>query len=356
MLLEGKRVLVTGGTGSLGQVLVGSLLRGEQGTPKTVLVFSRDEAKQHQMRLSYEHRLASTDEVIYENFRRTLRFRIGDIRDYADVCAALREVDVVFNAAALKQVPTCEYFPEQAVATNIHGAENIVRAIRDLQLQVETVVGISTDKACKPVNVMGLTKAIMERVFISGALQVPSTRFLVVRYGNVISSRGSVIPLFLEQIRQGGPVTITDPEMTRFLISLEEAVEATFTALREGRTGETYVPTCAAASVVDIAKSLIGDRNIAIKVTGIRPGEKLHEILISEEEMRHVHRRGSYYAISPMLPEIATAAVATPRDMPFEYSSKSEAGDFASTRTLLERHGLLDAVRTPTGSTEDLLR
>jgi UDP-glucose 4-epimerase len=324
--------------------------------PKSVLIFSRDEAKQHQMRLSYEHRFASTDEVIYENFRRTLQFRIGDVRNYADVCAALRGVDVVFNAAALKQVPTCEYFPDQAVATNIHGAENIVRAIRDLQLPVETVVGISTDKACKPVNVMGLTKAIMERVFISAALQVPSTRFLVVRYGNVISSRGSVIPLFLEQIRQGGPVTITDPEMTRFLISLEQAVEVIFTALQDGRTGETYVPTCAAALVVDIAKSLMGDRNIPIKITGIRPGEKLHEILISEEEMRHVHRRGDYFAISPMLPEIATAPVATPTDMPFEYSSKSEVGSLDSTRKLLERNGLLDAVRTPTGSTEELLR
>jgi UDP-glucose 4-epimerase len=324
--------------------------------PKSVLVFSRDEAKQHQMRLSYEHRTASTDEVIYENFRRTLRFRIGDIRNYADVCAALRDADVVFNAAALKQVPTCEYFPDQAVATNVHGAENIVRAIRDLRLPVETVVGISTDKACKPVNVMGLTKAIMERVFVSGALQIPSTRFLVVRYGNVISSRGSVIPLFLEQIRNGGPVTITDIEMTRFLISLDEAVETVFIALNEGRSGETYVPSCTAASVVDIAKSLIGDRDIPIKITGIRPGEKLHEILISEEEMRHVHRRGDYYAISPMLPEIATAPIATPRDMPFEYSSKSEAGNYDSTRRLLERHGLLDAAHTSTASTEDHLR
>jgi UDP-glucose 4-epimerase len=324
--------------------------------PASVLVFSRDEAKQHQMRLSYEHRKASTDEVIFENFRRKLQFRIGDIRAYADVCAALQGIDIVFNAAALKQVPTCEYFPEQAVATNVHGAENIVRAIRDLHLPVESVVGISTDKACKPVNVMGLTKAIMERVLISGALQVPSTRFLVVRYGNVIASRGSVIPLFIDQIRHGGPVTITDQTMTRFLISLDEAVDTIFTALKEGRTGETYIPMCAAATVPDIAKALIGDRSIAIKVTGIRPGEKLHEILISEEEMRHVQRRGNYYAISAMLPEIATAPVAEPHGLPFEYSSKTAAGDFDSTRELLARHGMLDAVLSASGSADEILR
>jgi UDP-glucose 4-epimerase len=355
-LLDGKRVLVTGGTGSLGQVLVRRLLQGEAGTPASVLVFSRDEAKQHQMRLAYEHRSASTDEVIYENFKRKLQFRIGDIRAYPDVCAALQGIDVVFNAAALKQVPTCEYFPEQAVATNVHGAENIVRAIRDLRLPVETVVGISTDKACKPVNVMGLTKAIMERVFIGGALQVRSTRFLVVRYGNVIASRGSVIPLFIDQIQHGGPVTVTDLDMTRFLLSLNEAVDTIFTAMREGQTGETYIPMCSAASVPDIAKALIGDRNIAIRVTGIRPGEKLHEILISEEEMRHVQRRGNYYAISAMLPEIATAPVVEPHDLPFEYSSKTAAGSFDSTRELLARNGMLDLIPSASGAINDLLR
>lgn len=333
--------------------MVRKLLAGASGTPEKVIVLSRDEAKQHYMRLSYEHLTASTDEVIYENFRRRLQFLIGDIRDYRDVCRALRDVDVVINAAALKQVPTCEYFPAQAVATNINGPENIVRAICDLKLPVDSVVGVSTDKACKPVNVMGLTKAIMERVFIAGALQAPSTRFLVVRYGNVLASRGSVIPLFIDQIKHGGPVTITDAAMTRFLISLDEAVETIFTALREGKTGETYVPTCASATVPDIARALIGDRNIPTKVTGIRPGEKLHEILISEEEMRHVHRRGSYYAISPMLPEIATAPVVAVHDGALEYSSRTSAGDFESTRALLARHGLLDAVASTTTLVED---
>jgi UDP-glucose 4-epimerase len=165
-----------------------------------------------------------------------------------------------------------------------------------------------------------------------------------------------VIPLFIDQIRHGGPVTITDQTMTRFLISLDEAVDTIFTALKEGRTGETYIPMCAAATVPDIAKALIGDRSIAIKVTGIRPGEKLHEILISEEEMRHVQRRGNYYAISAMLPEIATAPVAEPHGLPFEYSSKTAAGDFDSTRELLARHGMLDAVLSASGSADEILR
>ncbi len=308
------------------------------------------------MRLNYQNLATSTDEVIYENFKRRLRFRIGDVRSYADVCAALRDIDVVFNTAALKQVPTCEYFPDQAFATNVQGAQNIVRAIRDLGLGIETVIAISTDKACKPVNVMGLTKAIMERVFIAGALHIPTTRFLIVRYGNVISSRGSVIPLFVDQIRHGGPVTITDMGMTRFLISLEQAVDTIFAALRDGITGETYVPTCAAASVPDIAKALIGDRKVQVIVSGIRPGEKLHEILISEEEMRHVQRRDLYYAISPMLPEIATAGFGTPQDLPFEYSSRNSVGDFQATYELLARNGLIGQVQSPSTTGEDLLR
>lgn len=351
-MFEGKRILVTGGTGSLGQVLVRRLLRGSEGRPKSVTVLSRDEAKQHYMRLAFEQRGgASTDESIYENFRRRLQFRIGDVRSYDDVCAALHNADVVINAAALKQVPTCEYFPEQAVATNINGAHNIVRAIRDLALPVETVVGVSTDKACKPVNVMGLSKAIMERVFIAGALEVPATRFLIVRYGNVLASRGSVIPLFLDQIRRGGPVTITSRDMTRFLISLEEAVDTIFAAVREGATAETYVPVCASATVPDIANALIGDRKIDVTETGIRPGEKLHEILISEEEARHVIRRGDYYAISSMLPEIATTPLTPADDNLQEYSSGSSPGSLTQTRELLERHGLMPYQRT--GQTRD---
>ncbi len=298
-----KTILVTGGTGSLGKVLIRRLLSGELGTPKKIIVLSRDEAKQNDMRISYLKSSAPTDEVIYNNFRRLLEFRIGDVRDFHSVCSALQNVDIVFNAAALKQVPSCEYFPYEAVQTNITGPENIVRAIRELNLPVDTVVGISTDKACKPVNVMGMTKAIQERIFINANLNCPQTRFICVRYGNVLASRGSVIPLFHEQIIAGGPVTITTPEMTRFLLSLDQAVDTIFAAVKNARRGETYIPRVPSARVTDIAQSLIGKLPVKTIITGIRPGEKIHEILVSEEEANRTIGRGDYYVILPILPE-----------------------------------------------------
>jgi FlaA1/EpsC-like NDP-sugar epimerase len=346
--LQGKRVLITGGTGSLGKVLVRRILSGEMGTPASVLVFSRDEAKQHYMRLDYMHRVVATDETIYKNFQSLLRFRIGDVRDQHSVTAALREADVVFNAAALKQVPTCEYAPFEAVRTNIAGPENIVRAIAEHALPVETVVGISTDKACKPVNVMGMTKALQERVFVQANMRCPSTRFVCVRYGNVLASRGSVIPLFHDQIRNGGPVTITTTDMTRFLLSLDEAVDTVFAALSEAKPGETYIPVCPSARMVDLAAALIGDRPIATKVTGIRPGEKIHEILISEEESYRSVRRGRYHAILPMLPEIC-GDLAPADHLDGEYSSgKAPMSASELVETLRRRKLLLEQV-TPDG-------
>src|SRR5689334_17992054 len=261
-VLDGKRVLITGGTGSLGKVLLRRLLGGGAGDPAKIIVLSRDEAKQHAIRVEYQRRSSPTDEVIYDNFSKKLEFRIGDVRDFHSVASALREADVVFNAAALKQVPTCEYFPFEAVQTNVVGAENIIRAIREGGLNVETVVGISTDKACKPVNVMGMTKAVQERLFVRANLDADRTRFICVRYGNVLASRGSVIPLFHEQIRRGGPVTITTTEMTRFLLSLEQAVDTIFAALRGASPGETYIPRVPSARVTDIAQALIGDQKI----------------------------------------------------------------------------------------------
>jgi UDP-glucose 4-epimerase len=241
-LFENKIVVITGGTGSLGKVLTHRLLTGSAGTPKKIIIFSRDEAKQHFMRVEYQHKKKVTDEVIYNNFEQLLEFRIGDVRDYHSVCSVLKNADIVINAAALKQVPSCEYFPFEAVQTNINGAENIVRVIRENNLPIETVVGVSTDKACKPVNVMGMTKAIQERVFIAANLTVPGTRFICVRYGNVLASRGSVIPLFHEQIKNGGPVTITTMDMTRFLLPLERAVDTIFAAMETAAPGETFVP------------------------------------------------------------------------------------------------------------------
>ena len=246
MIFKDKIVLVTGGTGSMGKTFVHRVLGGELGVPKKVIVFSRDEAKQHEMRMTYMHKSVTTDEVIFRNFMNVLEFRIGDVRSYEDVCAAVKSADIVVNAAALKQVPTCEYFPMQALLTNCIGAYNIVRAIEENSYPVDTVIGISTDKACKPVNVMGMTKSLQERIFISANILNPKTRFICVRYGNVLASRGSVIPLFHDQIRNGGPVTVTVPEMTRFLLSLNQAVDTVFTALREARRGETYVPNALA--------------------------------------------------------------------------------------------------------------
>jgi FlaA1/EpsC-like NDP-sugar epimerase len=303
-MLTDKTILITGGTGSLGKVLTRRLLSGEMGTPRKIIIFSRDEAKQHAMRVEYLNKAHATDEIIYRNFQRLLEFRIGDVRDFHSVAGTLRNVDVVFNAAALKQVPTCEYFPYQAVMTNIAGPENIIRAIQEFELPVDTVVGISTDKACKPVNVMGMTKAIQERVFIQANMRCPTTRFICVRYGNVLASRGSVIPLFHDQIKAGGPVTITTTDMTRFLLSLNQAVDTIFAAVRDGKRGETFVPRVPSALVTDIAALLIGNRPIKMQITGIRPGEKVHEILVSEEECHRTVECGNFYAILPILPEV----------------------------------------------------
>jgi len=328
--LEGKRILVTGGTGSLGQAVVRRLLTGEMGQPAKITVFSRDEAKQHYMRLSYLNRRAATDEVIYRNFQELLSFRIGDVRDYSSVLQAAREADVVIHAAALKQVPTCEYFPFQAVQTNIIGPHNVVRAIRENNTPVRLVVGISTDKACKPINVMGMTKALQERLFIEANMDCPDTRFACVRYGNVIASRGSVVPLFLDQIANGGPVTVTLKEMTRFLLSLDRAVDTVFAAARSALPGETYVPQVPAARLIDLAEVLINGRAIPIVYTGIRPGEKIHEIMVSEEECYRTIERGGYYVIGPLLPELQR----TPLDKP------ALAEEYSSARVTLDKDGL----------------
>jgi FlaA1/EpsC-like NDP-sugar epimerase len=319
--LEGKRILVTGGTGSLGKTLVRRLLQGEMGKPAKITVFSRDEAKQHYMRLEYMHREVATDDVIYQNSQDLLNFRIGDVRDYSALLAAMRDVDVVFHAAALKQVPSCEYFPFEAVLTNIFGAENVVRAVRENRLPVEKVVGISTDKACKPINVMGMTKALQERILIEANRDCPKTIFTCVRYGNVIASRGSIVPLFVEQIQKNQPLTVTLPEMTRFLLSLDRAVDTVFAAISEGFRGETFVPKVLAAKITDVAKALMGEKDLPFKFTGIRPGEKIHEIMVSEEECFRTVERGDYYVILPVLPELREKTEVS-NTLENEYSSK----------------------------------
>ncbi len=335
-LFEGKRIVVTGGTGSLGQVLTRRLMTGVEGVPESVTVFSRDEAKQHYMRLEFMQKTAATDEVIFQNSRQRLKFMIGDVRDYASMVRGVKDADIVFAAAALKQVPSCEYFPWEAVRTNVEGAENLVRAISEFNLPIETVMGITTDKACKPVNVMGMTKAIQERVYINGNIRAPQTRFIAARYGNVLASRGSVVPLFLDQIAAGGPVTITTADMTRFLLTLDDAVDAIFAAIRSAAPGETYIPKCPSAKMTDLAAFLIGDRDIETVITGIRPGEKIHEILLSEEEAtRTIQGHEGYFALRPMLPELAA-----PVDQP------ALVGDYSSENALMTPQGLAQFLET----------
>ncbi len=332
--LEGKRILVTGGTGSLGQTLVHRLLAGEMGVPARITVFSRDEAKQHYMRLDFLHKTAATDDVIYQNTEEILNFRIGDVRDYTALTAALRDVDVVFHAAALKQVPSCEYFPFEAVLTNIYGANNLARSIKANNFPVEKVVGISTDKACKPINVMGMTKALQERILIEANRECPTTSFMCVRYGNVIASRGSIVPLFVEQAQNNKPLTVTMAEMTRFLLSLDRAVDTVFAVIDQGQPGETFVPKVASANITDLAKAVMGEKDLPIVFTGIRPGEKIHEIMVSEEECFRTKELGEYYVIVPVLPELRDGTSFEPA-LSKEYSSSDDNISIDSLRELI---------------------
>lgn len=332
-LFDNKHVLITGGTGSLGTALLRRLLSGEKGTPYRITIFSRDEAKQDALRSAHAGN---------EKFKDIVRFRIGDVRDYASIASALDRVDIVFNTAALKQVPSCEYFPYEAVQTNIQGAENIVRAISERFLMVGTVVGISTDKACKPVNVMGMTKAIQERIFLHAGERCPVTKFVCVRYGNVLASRGSVIPLFKEQIKKGGPVTVTTKEMTRFLMTLDRAVDTIFLAADFGQSGETFIPIIPSARVMDVAHNLIGCRATEIKVTGVRPGEKTHEILVSEEELlRTVYLKNSdgkrYFIIKSVLENNQAVSA-----LSLEFSSETSLMTYDALTCLLFDEGFLN--------------
>jgi FlaA1/EpsC-like NDP-sugar epimerase len=343
MTFSDTRVLITGGTGSLGRVLLRRLLQGDDGLPSRIVVFSRDEAKQYAMRMAYARRRVASEDILYQKAHERLEFRVGDVRDYHSVASTLQDIDIVFNAAALKQVPTCEYFPYEAVQTNILGAQNIVAAIRENRLPVRTVVCVSTDKACKPVNVMGMTKAIQERVFVQANLTCSSTRFVCVRYGNVLASRGSVIPLFHSQIASGGPITLTSREMTRFLLGLDDAVSLIFAAVGEANPGETFVPDVPSARVAEIAELLIRGRPIEVVVTGVRPGEKVHEILVSEDERHRTVRLGNSFVIQPTVPELRRNRSGPPLEK--EFSSADRLLDHRALRELLAKHRLLDAAQ-----------
>jgi UDP-glucose 4-epimerase len=338
-MLTNKRVLITGGTGSIGTMLVHRLLDGALGMPREIIVFSRDEAKQYTMRVAIEQRAVGIDEAVHRE-RARISYYIGDVANYPSIAGALRRADVVFHTAALKQVPTAELFPSEAVRTNITGAENIVRAIRDYALPVEAVIGISTDKACKPVNVMGMTKALQERILIGANLECPDTRFVIARYGNVLASRGSVVPLFHTQIQAGGPVTITSAEMTRFLMSMNQAVDTILAAFVSANPGEIFVPQIASCHVTDLASALIGERDVEMRLIGMRSGEKIHETLVAEEEAARTGYRNGYYVIAPMAPELRRQT----DDIPYEgtkYNSASHLMSREQLVTLLRANNLM---------------
>jgi UDP-N-acetylglucosamine 4,6-dehydratase len=281
-MYKNKTFLITGGTGSFGKTVTNYLLEQDC---KEIRVFSRDEAKQDLMRTAYMN-----DERV--------KFYIGDIRDYDSIYNALKCVDYVFHAAALKQVPSCEFFPMQAVMTNVTGSDNVIKAA--LANNVGKVVCLSTDKAVYPVNAMGISKAMMEKVAQSYARQNTDTVVTCVRYGNVMYSRGSVIPRFIEQIKTGQPITITDGDMTRFLMALDEAVGLVEFAFFNGEQGDVFVKKAPACTVNDLAKALqeLFKAEVEIKTIGTRHGEKLYETLASIEELSRSDDLGDYYRVS----------------------------------------------------------
>lgn len=281
-MFKNKILMITGGTGSFGRTVLKRFLSTEV---DEIRIFSRDEKKQEELRLEYSHP--------------KLKFYIGDVRDYASIYQAMRGVDIVFHAAALKQVPSCEFYPMEAVRTNIEGTENVINAA--IANKVKRVIVLSTDKAVYPINAMGISKAMSEKIMVAKSrLQGKSDTVLcATRYGNVMASRGSVIPLFVSQIKDGKPLTITDPNMTRFLMSLEDSVDLVMCAFRNGEQGDIFVQKAPASTVADLAQALIEifDGKEDPIIIGTRHGEKLYESLISREEMAHAIDMGNYYRL-----------------------------------------------------------
>ncbi|PKN78871.1 MAG: UDP-glucose 4-epimerase [Candidatus Cloacimonetes bacterium HGW-Cloacimonetes-1] len=281
-MFNNKTILITGGSGSFGNAVLNRFLNTDVAE---IRIFSRDEKKQDDMR------------KVYRNDK--IKFYIGDVRDYDSIETAMTGVDYVFHAAALKQVPSCEFFPIQAVKTNVLGAENVIRAA--IAHKVKKVVVLSTDKAVYPINAMGMSKAMMEKVMVAYSRQQPEggTVLCGTRYGNVMASRGSVIPLFIEQIKAGNPITITDPNMTRYLMSLEEAVELVVFAYQNGVQGDIFVQKSPASTVIELAQAMIEMFNpkTEIKIIGTRHGEKKHETLVNREEMAKAIDLPGYYRI-----------------------------------------------------------
>jgi FlaA1/EpsC-like NDP-sugar epimerase len=290
--IEGSRILVTGGTGSFGNRVAAHLALHN---PQQILVYSRDEKKQWEMRQTFPD----------------FDYMIGDVRDERRLRQAMRGVDIVFHAAALKQVPSCEQYPVEALRTNAMGSNNVCEAA--IEAGVGVLVALSTDKAVKPVNAMGMSKALMEKIVVSKNMGQVDTRFCCVRYGNVMGSRGSVIPLFRRQIERGQPITVTVGRMTRFLMTLDQSVDLVVHAMTNARGGEIFVRRAPAATVEDLARAMIvkyGDgREIPVKEIGIRPGEKIDEVLVNEYEIRRATESETYFTIHPeyRIPDVECA-------------------------------------------------
>ncbi len=280
--------MITGGTGSFGNAVLRRFL--DSGLQE-IRILSRDEKKQDDMRKRYDNP--------------RLKFYIGDVRDYRSVLSAMRGVDFVFHAAALKQVPSCEFHPMEALKTNVLGTENVLEAA--IAAEVERVICLSTDKAVYPINAMGISKALMEKVAVAKSRNSPGTTICATRYGNVMASRGSVIPLFVEQIRKGLPITLTDPEMTRFMMTLDDAVDLVTYAFEHGNSGDILVQKAPAATIGTLAQALrelLGRPEHELRVIGTRHGEKLYEVLLSREEMVAAEDLGGYYRVPPDLRDL----------------------------------------------------
>lgn len=281
-MFKNKTLLITGGTGSFGNAVLQRFLKSDL---KEIRIFSRDEKKQEDMRLALKNK--------------KLKFYIGDVRNYESISEAMQDVDFVFHAAALKQVPSCEFYPMEAVQTNILGAENVLRAA--IAHAVEKCIVLSTDKAVYPINAMGISKAMMEKIMVakSRLCDPKKTILCATRYGNVMGSRGSVIPLFLRQLQEGSEITVTDPKMTRFLMSLEESVELVLYAFEHAKAGDIFVQKSPASSIEVLAKAMqeLFNKKIKIQTIGTRHGEKLYETLVSREEMARAKSLKGYYQI-----------------------------------------------------------
>jgi len=281
MTIKDKILLITGGTGSFGTAVLNRFLHTDHF--KEIRIFSRDEKKQDDMRNQFRND--------------KLKFYIGDVRDYNSVEPATRGVDYIFHAAALKQVPSCEFFPMQAVKTNVEGTQNVIEAA--IKNGVQKVICLSTDKAAYPINAMGISKAMMEKVAVAASRNAGDTTVCLTRYGNVMASRGSVIPLFIKQIKAGEPLTVTDPKMTRFLMSLEEAVDLVLFAFEKGNPGDLFVNKAPAGTIGDLAQAIkeMFNADNEIKIIGTRHGEKLYETLCTREEMEKAEDMGDFYRI-----------------------------------------------------------